>query len=256
MRVYEQTLAAYETWENPGGIYFQLISASYAVDVQFYGLNGQPIDSAKSVTSGYRSLRDENNRFRKVDIINGDTPQKIKIAVSDVYGDFNVVSGEVAVTALPQKSDEVLNDVWSVSFKTVGQVTGQYSALQVYNDVASGVNFEVHKILVNDNAATGDVLVGAYDTDINPADTSLMRNMHFLGGSSVLTGVRFKSANSASAYSLINVPIAEVKPQYEPYVLDYSDHPIVIAPGAGMLIHTVGQNKILKAGVIGKQRAI
>jgi hypothetical protein len=243
MEVFEQTLAAGERWENPGGIYFHLIECPYAVSVQFFSAGGIIAEHANNVSFGYRSIRENDTRFSKVDIVNGATAQTIKIALSEIPGDYNFMAGKVTVSGTVTSSEEnktLAGNCYMGQLNVIGGSNYVYS--QLWNPVGSGVNVIIDKYVFG--SFTSTVHVWMVDTAARTTDAGVYRNKK---GLAVSAGhkleLRTEGKTTGDPYDLfiqaaVTNTVIDIQSEVfgYPYQFVYKTldrAPLVLTPGTG-----------------------
>lgn len=141
MQTFEQTLVAGEVWQldSPGSL-VRIIDCTAAVDLQLTR-SGIPFAEAKSMLAGLK-VRDQRG-FSGVRVINGATPQTVKIFIADGDVDYDrpQVSGSIAIAGQ--------QGAFTQAQKTVTNASAQLLA----------ANAARRYLLVQNNDAAGDIYI-------------------------------------------------------------------------------------------------
>lgn len=241
MRVIEQTLSAGQVMELGGGKYFHIIGAANPVDVQFFKKSGVPSEEALNVGAGYRTIRDDADRFDAVSITS-QLGQVIKVAHSEYEGDYNIIAGDV--NALTTKKNLSLDGNQFFGGYSFGGSAGSTNLLVLVNDLVNNVDLHVNQIIANAGGAPVGYIV---DRDLTGAFS-----ISLLGSSPInkkLTGVAPKGdiqfIFDTSALSLNGITPTDL--YGTPTVFPMRESPIIVEPGHNICIASFGQNKSLSA---------
>jgi len=244
MRVIEQSLSAGEEMELGGGLYFHIIGATDPVDITFFKQSNTPTDTAIGVGEGYRSIRSEQDRSHGVKIKSA-TAQKIKVAHSEHYGDYNVIVGNV--NALTEQKNLSKNGNQFIGGYHLYSST-QKVALGLYNPPGSGVVLLVDQIIVN--AEGSSVTLGGMSGVMMTSGLDLTQ-YNLAGGNknqSLSAASKGQLYQDLSGGAVVNLPIYGVYPTEiygTPSQLDYKTSPFVINEGKGLVVQTGVINKNL-----------
>lgn len=177
MQTYTQTVAAGSVFSlNVAGKYFRVLEAPNGpVDIIFYR-HGGVSGNAEQVGPGYWSK--PKDYFSRVDIYSA-TAQKIKIAVADGEGGYDVVGVTGVVSVSDAAYQKVIdNKVFSVVTGSQGGVVGQLGIHCLWNPVGSGKKIAIRKASLQNNFAAQDIVFGTGSTQavagVNPYPKSLL----------------------------------------------------------------------------------
>lgn len=178
MQTYTQTVAAGSVFSlNIAGRYFRILEAPNGpVDVIFYR-HGGVSGNAEKVGPGYWSKPKEF--FSRVDIYS-ETAQKIKIAVADGDGGYDVVGVTGVVSVSDAAYQKVIdNKVFSVVTGIGNAVVGQLAIHCLWNPAGSGKKIAIRRAsLQGTGASSSDLIFGTASLQVvagaNPSPKSLL----------------------------------------------------------------------------------
>ncbi len=236
MRVYEQNLLSGETMRLGGGKYFQIIEAAETLNIQFYKAAGVPSDRADNVGVSYASIRNDEDRFSGVSIYSS-IAQKVKIALSEHEGRYNIIAGNVNAVTTPYNKTLKNNQFFGGGSAT--SAAGTFSSFLIFNKIGSGkvTNINFIKAYSNDfniilSKYTDSTLIGYL-----PGDFFGIAGKNKKNDSSILSASKIYVSN-VSTLPITSDTIAKIKSNSS-VILKMNDAPIEISEGSGLLISEI-----------------
>ncbi len=236
MRVYEQNLLSGETMRLGGGKYFQIIEAAEPLNIQFYKAAGVPSDRADNVGVSYASIRNDEDRFSGVSIYSS-IAQKVKIALSEHEGRYNIIAGNVNAVTTPYNKTLKNNQFFGGG--GAYNSAGYFSSLLIFNKIGSGKVTNIN--FIKADSADFSIFLSNY--------TKSTLSGYFPGAFFGTGGKNKKNDSSILSASEIYVANASALPQTsdiiakmqsnDSIILKMNDAPIEISEGSGLLISEV-----------------
>ena len=182
MKVRSATITAGGSVTLGAGTFFMLVETVDPVDVTFLGPDGDDLDdSGEQVEAGYKTVVIDGFSTVKIESA---TTQTIKYGIKRKgFGAYDRAAGLVDINSLPTAAMARLlwselarldagTEFWGHATRTA--VASQYSAVQLWNPVGSGITLEVQEFVARWVAGSGrSVWAGYYNTSFASASGTL-----------------------------------------------------------------------------------